>query len=487
MANDEEFQETLILDHIYFFYPDTIVPRFEQDTFSFKFVPLQPVNVVPDFPDEDVDQPAELILNKYKFTNQYFGFIIDIVTNRITHVQILISGDGYSVGPLVNKKETVWAEKKPIFTNNIEFFTYFFGYKKYTDLIRGDDFREYCMYDLEVSEELCSQIPRCLGIIENVCLISTDAVKEPLTTFVPKELDIDREFYEAQPQPVSETTKNSFCSSVSNIESYLDRCLNNVGNQQNQVFCDTASGLPAACVSCTVSIKDPGGKTMEQEVENSKQVCSENKDGFTCKFFQVIIKCKQTQNKIPKNVVIYFYDTFKGNQDMVPVEQDKSVCNAIQSPNTIDEDDLQCFEKAFNVVGFDFFQDSQCVDENGGQNPLNFKLISVAGINDCKTLCGLERDFKCEGFSFNGQTNANNNCQLWKIPPFSQKIAKGSTCGRFVESVTYQEKNPRRQAYDQIHDNADFLYPTLILGIVIAIGFRFFRNNDPLYQLIKQI
>ena len=97
----------------------------------------------------------------------------------------------------------------------------------------------------------------------------------------------------------------------------------------------------------------------------------------------------------------------------------------------------------------------------------------------------MQSKIKCEGFSFNGQTNATNNCQLWKIPPFSQKIAKGSTCERFVQSVTYQEKNPRRQAYDQIHDNADFLYPTLILGIVIAIGFRFFRNNDHLYQLIK--
>lgn len=160
----------------YFKYPDGLIPPKTFANQDFRMVNAS--TVTPD--DLDVD----LILNKYKFHPSYLGFIVKKNTNKVTHVLLKLVDEGFTakLNAFINSPDDVFYEQRP--TEGSYFLTRYFDFVEFKDSKRsgGCFLRQNMLSPSKTLKEHCESIPRCLGYVQNECLISSDNFDSPFVT-----------------------------------------------------------------------------------------------------------------------------------------------------------------------------------------------------------------------------------------------------------------------------------------------------------------
>lgn len=237
MADD--LQNNLIIDNFYYFYPFNIAPLINTPGYDFIIKPV--FNILP---DEQLDLPVETILNIYKLTEEYYGFIYNVTTNKVLYVQLRTAfRRGYNLGPLQRLEPGVqFVEKKEKIRDSGNFITQFYGFYQ-EKFYRGKEPTKYCLLDTDVgpvTEENCEAIPRCFGLIPRKCLISNVAQFEPFVRSILKTDNSDFLLYPAQSDalPYNEcVNKNDGSKDPSNYKLYDDGTVgSNVECEEKCIF-----------------------------------------------------------------------------------------------------------------------------------------------------------------------------------------------------------------------------------------------------------
>ena len=224
---------------VYFKYPDHMIPDRHYLSSSKGDFLLMYASVVL---EPDVQRlPKELILQKYRFSESNVGFVFDS-DDRVKYVLVRDSArKTYHFGPLKHETGMYFYERIPDnYEQNTIYIERFYGYdhmnekhkqrgkdtqyycfltqrqmfnqtcqwspcqlhpscpsnfsytgeSRYSNIVSDDSYCDYfehsqfeCCSDPKPSEtlkEMCSRIPKCLGYIENTCLVSHHALTEPL-------------------------------------------------------------------------------------------------------------------------------------------------------------------------------------------------------------------------------------------------------------------------------------------------------------------
>ena len=197
---DVDIEDNLLLNRFYYFYPKNVGPYYyEEDTDTlYDYIVIRiSLTAIRD----DKDLPCEIVLDKYKLNTDYYGFVCDKTFNKVTHVQLKrINKPALNLGPLRILTEgskdlcgnCQFVEKKQKIITNEQFITHYYLFQA-ENYYRGIIPTDYCILTAEqydVTEENCKKIPRCLGLIPDVCLIGNMAQFQPWV----KNPDINSQF-----------------------------------------------------------------------------------------------------------------------------------------------------------------------------------------------------------------------------------------------------------------------------------------------------
>jgi hypothetical protein len=128
-----------------------------------------------------------VILQEFQFSSNILGFIFE--NDLITFVAVRRKGRdtfGNDVGSFFNRSNSQFFEKIPSIPSNDVFIQASFGYKDMSRVQRGASTAASCLIneeDLDPSISLadhCTSIPRCLGYVEDFCLVTTAVRDDPL-------------------------------------------------------------------------------------------------------------------------------------------------------------------------------------------------------------------------------------------------------------------------------------------------------------------
>jgi hypothetical protein len=145
------------------------------------------------FRNDILDLEKEALLRTLRFSYNYDAFIFNS-DNRLTHILVKKRNKNNfnkNFGNLVSIPGTQMYEKKPDnYENNTVFISKYFGFKHLNknNEQRGINIRTHCFIKVDSMTILqssnmsafCEMIPKCLGYIEDYCLVSYTALSEPI-------------------------------------------------------------------------------------------------------------------------------------------------------------------------------------------------------------------------------------------------------------------------------------------------------------------
>jgi hypothetical protein len=158
------------MSFLYYVYPENYIP----DINHVLSTPNLDVNAFgPSVYVEDVSHTdREGILERYKFSDEFQGFVFDGDTLKYT-IMTNKTGNDFTgdFGKLVKKNNWKYYEKRPKYNSKVIYIDMGLGY---TSEYRRKNLKDHCFYNstTESTKTLCDQIPRCLGFIPGQCLVS---------------------------------------------------------------------------------------------------------------------------------------------------------------------------------------------------------------------------------------------------------------------------------------------------------------------------
>lgn len=157
--------------NLFFTYPDGIIPTVPGDNLD-----LVDANT---YLPTDMNHTLPYIIKRYNYVENIKGFIYDLTNEKVVKILIGNSMDTNDGPKKFEKKNNLgFVERIPHGMRNGEYILKDF---KYNMINRGNEINKYCSYyDSNSNEELCNTLPRCLGFIEKVCIVSFDGLKEPM-------------------------------------------------------------------------------------------------------------------------------------------------------------------------------------------------------------------------------------------------------------------------------------------------------------------
>jgi hypothetical protein len=121
-------------------------------------------------------------MEKYKFSDQYLGFICNTTTDVVKHVMVKATSRNFTndIGEMRIYPGLVLYEQYPQRDDNTVYINKYFDYTEHPNQVRGE-----CLLEISSSdngENLCDLLPRCIGFLEGYCLFSSASRNLPLRT-----------------------------------------------------------------------------------------------------------------------------------------------------------------------------------------------------------------------------------------------------------------------------------------------------------------
>ena len=148
-----------------------------------------PKHLIPAGPTEDynlvnaetiiVERTKEQFFKSFKFSTTLFGFILNENTGNITKVLTRARGGSNftgDIGPLIRVNGLTFYEQIPVLLDNGLFMYKFFEMEDMGENVPKD----YKCLAPAISVLNCEDIPRCMGVIEGECLVSSVSRGRPL-------------------------------------------------------------------------------------------------------------------------------------------------------------------------------------------------------------------------------------------------------------------------------------------------------------------
>lgn len=130
------------------------------------------------------------VLSRYRSTEHWVGFIFNRLTNDLDYVLETIDGKSYNL-PMFYKRTNIYEFYERRFERKHRvYIDKHFGFKK-KDMVPKQLLDKYILYpvnslhqkDSDKLEQFCNQIPRCIGYIPTIGLVSTRVVTDNTTEF----------------------------------------------------------------------------------------------------------------------------------------------------------------------------------------------------------------------------------------------------------------------------------------------------------------
>ena len=126
---------------------------------------------------------------------------------------------------------------------------------------------------------------------------------------------------------------------------------------------------------------------------------------------------------------------------------------------------------------------NRCVKSNPNDY-VNVVDVVVGSASECEQECSLERDFVCMGFEWDDD---DLECYLLKTKPVPLETTSNIECFYRDFYKPYIEKVTIHSIHKKISDKPGLYIPIVIIFVLIAIGFRFYKKNDPFKYYYKKL